>query len=253
MIWRYLALMLALGAWLFAQGPRGNSGARQGAPAACSGTALDMTRTVVIEGKIEAVSIEAGVQYPSIVVDGKTIKVAPVWYLLENDFELAAGDLVKVVAAPSLCTDGSLAAVEITKDTQTIVLRDSLGIPLWIKGLAGGKGKADAAARSGAGGACLDLASLETVTGAVISVNAGLGIQQPSVVLKTADGRTLSIRVAPERVLLEQDIELAAGMTLKAKVARSTCVDGLVALELTMPDGVVVRLRDESGRPVWPR
>lgn len=253
MIWRNLALMLALGAWLFAQGPRGNSGARQGAPAVCSGTALDMTSTVAIEGKIEAVSIEAGVQYPSIVVGGKTIKVAPVWYLLENDFELAVGDSVKILAAPCLCTDGSLAAVEITKGPQTIVLRDSLGIPLWIKGLARGEGKADTAVRGGAGGACLDLATLETVTGSVVSVNAGLGIQQPLVVLKTADGRTLSIRVAPERVLLEQDIELAPGMTLTAKVARSTCLDGLVALELTMPDGVVVRLRDESGRPVWPR
>lgn len=254
MMWRYMTLMLALGAWLFAQGPRGNAGARQGAPAVCSGTALDMTKTVTIEGKIEAVSIEAGLQYPSIVVGGKTIKVAPVWFLLENDFELAVGDYVKVVAAPCICTDGSLAAVEITKGTQTIVLRDSLGIPLWIKGLAGGNGRGgNEAARAGVGGACLNLASLETVTGTVVSVNAGLGIQQPSVVLKTADGNTLSIRVAPERVLLEQDVELAAGMTLKAKVAKSTCVDGLVALELTMPDGVVIRLRDESGRPVWPR
>jgi hypothetical protein len=211
-----------------------------------------MTRTVVIEGRIEAVSMEPGLQYPSIVIAGKTIKVAPVWFLLENDFELAVGDVVKVVAAPCICADGSLAAVEITKGTQAILLRDSLGIPAWIKGLGEGNGKRNQAAPSG-GGFCLDLASIETVTGTVVSVNAGLGIQQPSLVLKTSDERTLSIRIAPERVLLQQDVELAAGMSLKIRVAKSTCVNGLVALELVMPDGVVLRLRDEHGRPVWPR
>jgi hypothetical protein len=252
MIWRYLALMLALGGWLFAQGPRANAGPRQGAPGVCTGTALELTRTVVIEGRIEAVSMEAGMQYPSVVIAGKTIKVAPAWFLPENDFELSVGDMVKVVAAPGSCSDGTLAAVEITKGTPTILLRDSLGIPLWIKGLGEGNGKRNPAASAG-GGFCLDLASVETVTGTVFSVNAGLGIQQPSLVLRTSDERTLSIRIAPERVLLEQDVELAAGMTLKIKVAKSTCVDGLVALELTMPDGVTIRLRDEDGRPVWPR
>lgn len=253
MIWRYLALILALSAWLAAQGPRGNAGAGNGVTAPRTGMALDMTRTVVIEGKVEAVSIAAGVQYPSIVVAGSTIKLAPVWFLLENDFELAVGDVVKVVAAVCICRDESLVAVEISKGSQTIILRDSLGIPLWIKGLGAGNGRGGAAAGSGSGGACLDLASVEKVTGTVAGVNAGLGIQQPYVVLKTNDGRTLSIRLAPERVLLEQDIELAEGMELTVKAARSACVDGLVALELVMPDGVVIRLRDESGMPVWPR
>lgn len=253
MIWRYLALILALGAWLAAQGPRGNGSAGSGVTAPRTGTALDMTKTVVIEGRIEAVSIAAGVQYPSIIVAGSTIRLAPVWFLLENDFELAVGDMVKVVAAVCVCREESLAAVEISKGAETMVLRDSLGIPLWIKGLGAGSGRGGAAADPGNGGACLDLASVERVTGTVVSVNAGLGIQQPSVVLKTNDGRTLSIRLAPERVLLEQDIELAEGMELTVKAARSACVDGLVALELVMPDGVVIRLRDESGRPVWPR
>jgi len=136
----------------------------------------------------------------------------------------------------------------------TLELRDSLGIPLWTRalGAAGGSG-GRAPANSLRGGACLDLATLETVSGVVASVNAGVGIQQPTLILKAEDGRVLSIRLGPERVLFENDVELAAGATLKVKVAKSACIEALVALELTTADGVVIRLRDESGRPVWPR
>lgn len=257
MVWRIVTMILALGACLMAQGPRGNQNMGAPAPAVRSGAPLDMTNKVVVEGEVTSVSIAAGVQYPSVVVDGKVIRLAPVWYLLDHDFELAAGDHVKILAAMCACQENVYYAMEITKGDVTLVLRDSLGIPLWTKGLGGANGNENGVGNSPtgrrAGNACLDLASVETVTGVVASVNAGLGIQQPSLVLNSSDGRVMSIRLAPERVLLEQDIELTAGMTLKVKVARSACLDGLVALELTTPDGVTIRLRDENGHPVWPR
>jgi len=254
MIRRFVGLVLAVAGLMFAQGPRGNGGNPAGAPALRAGGPLDMTQTVLIEGVIESVSIAPGVQYPSVVIDKKEIRIAPVWFLLDNDFELAAGDKVRILAAACVCAENVWYAVEITKGDTTLELRDSLGIPLWTRalGAAGGSG-GRAPANPLRGGACLDLATLETVSGVVASVNAGVGIQQPTLILKAEDGRVLSIRLGPERVLFDNDVELAAGATLKVKVAKSACIEALVALELTTADGVVIRLRDESGSPVWPR
>ena len=254
MVWRFVGLVLAVAGLMFAQGPRGNGSAFAGGPSLRAGAPLDMTQTFVIEGVIESVSIAPGVQYPSVVVDGKEIRIAPVWFLLDNDFELAAGDKVKILAAACACAETAWYAVEITRGNTTLVLGDSLGIPLWTRALGAVDGSgASWPATALRGGACLDLATLETVSGVVASLNAGAGIQQPTLILKTEDGRLLSIRLVPERVLFEQDVELAAGATLKVKIAKSACADALVALELTTADGVVIRLRDESGRPAWPR
>ena len=254
MNWRLVGLAMAVAGLTFAQGPRGNGGNPAGAPPLRTGAPLDMTQTVLLEGVIESISIAPGMQYPSVAVDRREIRIAPVWFLLDNDFELAAGDKVRILAVACVCAENAWYAVEITKGDTTLVLRDSLGIPLWTRALgamngSGGRGPATPFR----GGACLDLATVETVSGAVVSVNAGVGIQQPVLSLKTEDGRVLSIRLGPERVLFENDVELAAGAVLKVKVAKSACADGLVALELTTADGVVIRLRDESGRPVWPR
>lgn len=248
---RFAAMILVASATLMAQGPRSTQNQSRAGTAVRSGAPLDMTATVTIQGVIESVLFATGVQYPSIVVNGTAVKIAPVWYLLDQDFELSAGDPVKVVAARCACGDDTLYALEITRAGVTLALRDSLGIPLWIRGLARPTDGPAAARRTGA--PCLDLAGMETVTGTVVSISAGLGIRQPVLLLETSGGRSLSVGLAPERVLLEQDIELAAGMTLDVRLARSACSNGFVALELTTPDGVTIRLRDDIGRPLWPR
>ncbi len=257
MNWRWLVPWIVMVAAL-AQGPRG-IGPQPSAPALRAGGALSTAQIVEIEGQITSISIEAGVQYPAITIGDRVIKVAPVWYLLDNDFELSVGDTVKVKAAHCLCSEDVWYALEIAKDGTTLVLRDSLGIPLWVKGLgqpdgAGGNGAAGGSRSNAPGsGACMDPASAAMYEGTVVTVNAGIGIQQPTVVLKTADGKIHTIRLAPERVLLEYDVELAAGASVRILAALASCTDTLVALELTTADGVTVKLRDEAGRPVWPR
>jgi hypothetical protein len=200
----------------------------------------------VIEGTVTAVNIAYGVQYPSIVVNGATIKVAPLWYLLENDFEVKAGDNVKVTAAPCNRTDATdLYALEIVNTTRnaTIKLRDEDGVPLW----GGGRGRRGGpnAMRAGtkARGGCIDPATVRTATGVVEAVNAGAGIQMPTLTLKTADGQTITMKIGPERILLAKDFELKPGDQVTAKYALATCTNEYVALELTNPAGVTVVLR----------
>ena len=75
-------------------------------------------------------------QYPSITVSKLQIKVAPVWYLLEKNFEIRSGDNLTIVAAPSTsASDSYLYAVEMTNTaTQSkLVLRDASGLPLWSR------------------------------------------------------------------------------------------------------------------------
>jgi len=213
----------------------------------------------VIEGTVTAVNIAYGAQYPSIVVNGATIKVAPLWYLLENDFELKTGDSVKVTAAPCNqpgATD--LYALEIVNTTTntTIKLRDESGLPLW----GGGRGRrgglnamnTNSGARGGpngmrantaARGGCIDPASVRTVTGVVAAVNAGAGIQMPTLTLKTADGQSITMKIGPERILLANDFELKPGDQVTAKYALATCTNEYVALELTNSAGLTVVLR----------
>lgn len=256
MNWKNSLVLLAAAGMLLAQGPRGKG--PQNAPALRAGGALDISQTAVIEGEITSVSIGAGIEYPSVTVDDKVIKLAPVWYLLDHDFELAAGDEVKVTAVHCLCAEDTWYAMEITKAEVTLELRNSLGIPLWVRTL-GGRGEAangnrgSQAVRALPGGVCLDPATAQSYEGTVVSVNAGVGIQQPTVVLKTSEGKLVTIRLAPERVLLENDVELAEGAQVRIVAGVSTCTEALVALELTTADGVTIRLRDDTGRPVWAR
>lgn len=229
-----------------AQGPRANGPAHRGQ---AGGGGLNMSAVQSIEGAVTEVNIAYGVEYPSIVVNKQQVKVAPAWFLLDQDFEIKNGDSLRIVAAPSAVrNDGFLYAVEITKAATTVVMRDSSGIPLWS-----GRGRAARGGPSGLGqhAGCIDAASIETVTGTIDKVNAGLGIQQPSLVLKTADGKLLTVRIGPEHILLEADFPLAAGDELTITYALATCSDEYVALELMNAAGDKLVLRNSDGTPAW--
>jgi hypothetical protein len=243
---RYLALATLAVAVAFAQGPRGPQG-NPDAPR--SGAGLDMARQQTIEGAISSVQIAHGARYPSIVVSQNTIRIAPVWYLLENDFELAAGDVVKVLAAPAL-NDPALHAIAIekVKDGTALVMRSEAGLPLWTRQPRPGNGAVQAGPRFGGG--CLDPASIATVTGVVDSVDAGIGIQHPTVSLKV-DGKLMPFKIGPERILLEADFELKPGATLTVRYAVATCTGELIALALTDAAGNTLVLRSDDGRPAW--
>ena len=245
-----------------AQGPRGpqGGGARMGGPQMGGTQAgqpqLDLTRQAVVEGAITQIHLAYGAQYPSIAINATQIKIAPVWYLLDQNFELKEGDAVRVVVAPST-RDSYLYALNITKTANNvrITLRDEQGLPLWA---ARGSGPGQRLGNGGppegelpCGGACMEAGSVTTITGTVDKVTMGAGIRFPVAVIKTADGKLHSVKIGPERVLLANDFEIAAGQALTAKVGVSSCSDELVALELTDAAGVTVVLRDANGLPAW--
>jgi hypothetical protein len=242
---RYAVLSIVAATGLCsAQGPHGPAG---GGMAASS--TLNMAKAQTITGVVAAVNIGYGMQYPSITVNKAQIKIAPVWYLLDKGFELRAGDLLAVLAAPStVSTDPYLYAVEMTNTVSKlhIVLRDSAGLPLWA-----GRGNSGNAGGPMAEGGCIDTSSAVTVAGKVEKISMGAGIEMPTLTLKTADGKLLVLKLGPERILLAADLELKAGDAVTVKYAIETCTDELVALAITTASGVTITLRGDDCLPAW--
>ena len=211
---------------------------------------IDVTKQFVVEGAVAAVHLAYGAQYPSIEIGGKLIKLAPVWFLLENDFEIRAGDMVRVAAAPSTRPGDAYAyALSLlnTKTQASITLRDALGVPAWT----GGQSRQASAARNRSGGtACIDPASIQTFAGVVENVTVGAGIQMPALVLRVG-ADLVTIKIGPERVLLENDFELAKGEMVTVVAAYAACCETYLALSITNADGLTVVLRNEDGTPAW--
>ncbi len=234
----------------FAQGPRGPRGDSANRPA----SAIDMAKARTITGVVSAIHIGNGTQYPSITIEQAVIKVAPVWFLLENDFEITSGSVLTVVAAPSTVpNDSYLYAIELinTAKRSRVVLRDASGVPEWSGGRGrrgGDRGNPDAP-RAGAG--CADPATIAVITGILEKVSMGAGIQMPTLIVKAADGTLVTIKIGPERTLLEADFELKEGEQVTAKYAHAACADENIALALANAAGQTIELRDDLGRPVW--
>ncbi len=246
------AIILTAAVALAQGGPRPGFGPGTGSGAGTgpvhTQAALNMAAVQTIAGSITGVQIGYGLQYPSIVVGQKTIKVAPVWFLLENDFELKEGMEVKLAAAPgNPPNEAYLHAVEITAvaEGKTLKLRDTAGIPLWTGGARSG-----AATPQSLGTGCVDPASIRTVIGVVESVQAAYGMQQPSMSLKTEAG-VVTLKLGPEKVLLGSDFELKAGATITVKYGLASCSQENVALVLTDTAGKSIKLRNDDGTPAW--
>lgn len=239
-----ILIISAIACW--AQGPRGRQNGGGGGNQ--NGRLPDMGRLQVVEGPVTAVNIFYGVRYPSIEVNSTSIRVAPAWFLLENDFEISVGDVVKATAAP--CNQ-YLTAVELlnTSRNLAIALRDSSGIPLWSG--TGSRRASGQPANARSGGMCLEPSTVATVTGTLDDVSYGPGIEMPKLTLTTSDGKSITIKIGPERILLASDFELKSGDTLTVRVAHSTCADEYIALQLTNSAGVTLTLREDDGRPAW--
>ena len=214
----------------------------------CNGASLDLSKVRTIEGTVSAVNVAYGSQYPSIQISQTTIRVAPVWYLLEHNFEIKAGDKLKVTAAPAVQNANStLSAITITNTVTkaSIALRDRDGVPLWSQ-MGSGDGMHDGTCTNGDCG----LTQVSTATGTVEQVASGIGIQMPTLVLVTADGKSLTIKIGPERVLQVADFEIKAGDKLTVKYGLNY-LDELVALELTNAQGGTLVLRNADCSPAW--
>ena len=234
-----------------AQGPRGGGMNQAGA----KHSGLAMTQVQTVTGVVSAVSIGYGMEYPTITVNKLQIKVAPVWYLLEKNFEIRAGDSLTITAArANLAADPYLYAIDMTNSATglKVVLRDANGLPLWSQ--RGGGAGAGSGAGSGPGptanGGCTQILSIATDSGVVEQIASGIGIQMPSLTLKTAAGKLLVIKLGPERILLGSDLELKAGDAVTVKYAVTAHDDELIALAITK-GGVTITLRGEDCRPAW--
>ncbi len=215
---------------------------------------LVMTQLQEISGPVTAVNIGTGMEYPTIEVDGKIVRVAPVWFLLENDFEIAQNDFLVLQAAPSSSTaDPYLHAIWIRNQAanKEIQLRDENGVALW----SGGRGRSSQGESHRGNGRIIGgcgLSDIATVSGSVTKVVLGTGIKQPNIELNTASG-VLSIKIGPSRVMLEVEFQIDVGDQLTVKYGATNCTDEKVALEITnlTKGGIMIVLRDEEGRPVW--
>jgi len=227
----------------------------QGGPAASGLGPVDMAQQSTVDGDIVSLQIGYGTRTPSFTVDGKVIRLAPVWYFLDNDFELSPGEAVRVVVAPAI--DKSLHAVAIVKTATgtKLTLRSETGTPLWIGG-AGlgarpGSGQQQQNATPARGGApCIDPLSARTMTGVVEELTAGYGVQYPSLILVAADVR-IAIKLGPERVIQQSGIDFSEGVTLTIQYATSTCTEDRVAMTITDAEGKKLVLRTETGAPAW--
>lgn len=143
--------MAAIAGLAVAQGPRNGRGAGGMHQGGMDQANLAMTKLQTVTGAVTAVNIGYGMQYPSITVSKLQIKVAPVWYLLEKNFEIRSGDNLTIVAAPSTsASDSYLYAIEMTNTAtkSKLVLRDASGLPLWSRqGSGPGQGPAPATAQ----------------------------------------------------------------------------------------------------------
>ncbi len=256
-----LTVLLAV-AMAAAQGPRGQQNGN--AFRTQSGSGLDMSRQTTVQGVITAINIGYGLQYPSIQVGQTVVRVAPVWFLLENDFELKAGDNVTVTAAPGANDPAVLHAVSIVNQTNhsELALRDESGYPLWQRGAGGGGRGGNGAGGNGAGSgrgasggqagtSCVDPATITAFQGTVVSVSMGVGLQMPTLVVKKSDGVEITVKIGPERILQENDFELAPGEAVTVKMATASCTGEYIALQLTNAAGVIITLRDDNGKPAW--
>jgi hypothetical protein len=243
--------LAAIAGLAVAQGPRNGAGAGGMRQGGMGQSTLSMTTLETVTGAVTAVNIGYGMQYPSITINKLQIKVAPVWYLLEKNFEIRSGDNLTIVAAPSTsASDPYLYAVEMTNTATKlkVVLRDASGLPLW----SGHSGSPGAGAGSGrmAEGDCVQVLSIATESGVIDQITSGIGIQMPSLTLKTAAGKLLVIKLGPERILLGSDLELKAGDAVTVKYAATSHDGELVALAITK-GSVTITIRGDDCRPVW--
>ena len=245
--------LAAIAGLAVAQGSRhgaGGGGMRQGA---LDQSNLAMTKLQTVTGAVTAVNIGYDMQYPSITVNRQQIKVAPVWYLLEKDFEIRAGDNLTILAAPSVAaSDSYLYAIEITNNPTNlkVVLRDASGVPLWSRQGAGPGAGAGTGSGPMAGGDCTQVLSFGSESGVIEQIASGVGIQMPTLTLKTAAGKLLVIKLGPERILPQADLELKGGDAITVKYAVTSHEDELVALAITK-GSVTITLRGDDCRPIW--
>jgi hypothetical protein len=111
---------------------------------------------------------------------------------------------------------------------------------------------------AGGPGRGLDMSKMETLTGTIEAVNriAPRRAQMPTrmqLLLKT-DKETVNVFLGPADYVEQQGLKLAKGDQVQVKGVRFSFRQrtGIAAVEV-QKGGQVLRLRDDTGRPLWPQ
>ncbi len=253
------ALLTIAGTAVFAQGGRQASGlhGQQAGPPASAAPVI----TIHITGPVKDVFLGTGLQNPAIVIENNAdnmeylTRLAPLFFLQEDyGFEVEPGNVVDAEVT-QCCNSGAdyylaLSIQNVTLDGPVIQLRDPItGVPLWT---AAGRQRRNGQAKAGyGGGGCFVGAQTVTVSGVVQEFSAPTGLRLPVLVVKTDAGETLTIKVGPVRILLENGFELSAGEQVTVTYAVSSCTGEKVAFLLTTPTGITATLRNSDGTIAW--
>lgn len=263
-----MALLLAVGTLMAqngkGQGPPAGMGQGSGsASSTASGTGQSQAGkkelvTVTIAGTVTAVNLhDLELEFPSIIVDGTIdgvdadpveVKLAPYWFLLDNDIEVAVDDVVSIVAF--LGTPNATAYYAISIDGVT--LRTDDGSPLWT----GGHGSTSVVRSVGmrkcsAKNNCIVSDSISVIEGTVESIRYGKGIQHLTLLVKVDMGILLEFKLGPADYLLANGLELEQGDGVMIRYALTQRTNTWLVLQIGKAGGVMVTLRDDNGDPAW--
>lgn len=281
-----VGLALVMASPLVAQGHRGGNGNPGTGTGTGTGPQVDTSAITRVAGTVESFTAGIGMGTPTLVVKDGTGKtygfvLGPFWFLQQKGFVAQAGDQVEVAAYACASCDGGLAVFEVRNLTRslTLVLRDALGVPLWI----GGQGQGEGQGRNDHGGTCgmgetgnhgqgpnglgarqhgacategADMSRTTLYAGTVLGFTWGPGVGRPALSLQTAAAE-VTIMVSPYRALAVSGLTLVPGQRLEVKAAPVT-VDGAdewVAITLKdVATGLEVVFRDPAtGFPVGHR
>ena len=110
------------------------------APGSQYGRLYDAKTVETISGEIVSVDVSAPMKgmapglHLTVKTDKETVSVhlGPAWYLENQDVKLAAKDKVEIKGSRiTFAGKPALIAAEVKKGDETLVLRDSAGIPVW--------------------------------------------------------------------------------------------------------------------------
>jgi hypothetical protein len=190
------------------------------------------------------------------------VNVAPAWFMENQEFPLAVGDVVTVTGALTQRQEECqldeenitvILAAEIVNGELVLVLRDELGYPVW-RGTRG----ADNGRNPGTYvGYDYDPAAETVVQGIVAEIAVGCTEENTypgyQLILTLGDGSELMVVLGPYWYLVNQEMDLTAGTDVVITGVYVTLDDGseIFIARLVEYDDTTIVLRDETGTPLW--
>jgi len=230
---------------------------------------------VTISGEVvsvDKITPMAGIFYGihlMVKTDKETLSVhlGPEWYIENQDVTIEPKDIVEIKGSRNkFHTTPDIIAYEIRKGSETLVLRDEIGCPVWI----GWKRQSVVQPPTqqemkwqGSGGwghetrygRMYNPETVEIISGKVVSVDKSTPRKDMSygVYLKVKAGKeTISVHLGPGWYIENQNIIIEPGdmVGIKGSRIRFDGKPAIIAAEVNM-EGKILKLRDDNGFPAW--